>query len=515
MRTTFERCGLGFAGPSGVLPSFTLSLITLFIGYMVGRRRSFMRARHNMRACRNEFADDGRLRPDTTAVPSWFNYGLIKLWRLFQKNSKQLTQESLQPILDEVDKPNFVKAVRLVRYAVGDHAPVIRELQPVPARSLADIQCTFRMLYSSTSDLEFEVDVVSPMLPFNKTFTIPVALKNLQVDTFVWSAFTMAPYEPYCTRWRYSLLEKPNVKFDMKVGRALPITDVPFLRSFFFDLIRQEIPRDFIFPASNTVDFTPKKLRAKKEEFMDMKIEEIEELSEDDIQAVFPEQWHLYNSLNLNKDCNLTLEEFTQELEGWGYSTKETSEYFDKMDLAHKGSISFPQFCMMWPNVTASEVPEEYEGVLYVYLHSAEGLKTPMLGDIDPVVKLRVGNETATTSSYTDRSRQSDLARPTWNESFELLCMSPENQTLEVLIEDRAGGIFQMHSNIIGRAEVSLKSLLEQPSQTLNLDLLPKGNMTVDISNVKFVDQWNTAAPPMFEENDGNFVDHISADISP
>jgi hypothetical protein len=296
--------------------------VALLVGYMLGKRR-----RSHSLVLDN--ANTTHLQPIEVSrdglTPLWLNYGFRKLWKLVQKNTKQFAQEAIQPVIDDTEMPDFVKDVRLVQYTVGRKAPVVRDLKPVPARSLAELQCTFQAQFRSTSDLTFEVDIVVPKRE-NNTITIPVSLSNLQIDALVWSAFTLAPYQPYFTTWRFSLLETPKVAFDMNVASALPVTSIPGLRSLFFRIICKEIPKDFMFPLANTVDFTPDKERAKKEEFMNMTVEEIDELSADEIKVYCPKEWALYSSLDLDNTGSLEKQDLVQGLADWGYSTSDALE---------------------------------------------------------------------------------------------------------------------------------------------------------------------------------------------
>jgi hypothetical protein len=297
-------------------------LVALLVGYMLGKRR-----RSHSLVLDN--ANTTHLQPIEVSrdglTPLWLNYGFRKLWKLVQKNTKQFAQEAIQPVIDDTEMPDFVKDVRLVQYTVGRKAPVVRDLKPVPARSLAELQCTFQAQFRSTSDLTFEVDIVVPKRE-NNTITIPVSLSNLQIDALVWSAFTLAPYQPYFTTWRFSLLETPKVAFDMNVASALPVTSIPGLRSLFFRIICKEIPKDFMFPLANTVDFTPDKERAKKEEFINMTVEEIDELSADEIKVYCPKEWALYSSLDLDNTGSLEKQDLVQGLADWGYSTSDAQE---------------------------------------------------------------------------------------------------------------------------------------------------------------------------------------------
>ena len=426
-------------------------------------------------------------------TPLWLNYGFRKLWKLVQKNSKQFAQEAIQPVIDDTEMPDFVKDVRLVQYTVGNKAPVVRDLRPVPARSLAELQCTFRANFQSTSDLTFEVDITLPKQG-NSTVTIPVSLRNLEIDALMWSAFTLVPYQPYVTTWTFSSLETPKVAFDMNVASALPVTAVPGLRSLFFQIIRKEIPKDFMFPLENTVDFTPDKERAKKKEFMDMTVKEIEQLSQDEIKEYCPKEWALYNSLDLDNTGSLEQRDLERGLADWGYSTQDSTAYFNKLDQHHDGSVSFSQFCMMWPNVTTTEIGDEYEGMLSLTVGKVANMTKPVFGWSNPVVSIKVDNETV--SSGLKRLGDDDIFL--CNEEFlEIPCGPLDNQTLQIHVQDDSN----LSMGGVGTASFPLETLKDS-IQSLNIDLEPQGSIQIDLSYNKFVDRWDTCRACKDDDDD-------------
>jgi len=333
---------------------------------------------------------------------------------------------------------------------------------------------------------------------------VPVALRNLQLDAYLWSSFSLTPYEPYCTRWKYALLDTPRVEFDMKIGSpSVPVTGVPLLRSLFFRVIANEIPRDFRFPKYNTVHFVPPELRKKKEEFLRMDVEEVSKLSGEDMKDYFPENWHLYESLDLDDDGKMTREELVAVLPDWGYSPHDAGRYFDALDVKREGAVSFPQFCWMWPNVTAAMVPDEYEGVLFVKVRGVKDLPKPFLGSSDHTLFLRLGNETA---NITQIFEDGDDV-----ESFEFDCLSPLRQELEVSIREKGAGIPLLNPGHkeIASASVDLTSIASVSTMKhVEVDLEPEGTLLIDLSYGKFADRWNlTSGAEGHDDHDDDDAD--------
>lgn len=95
----------------------TAFLVALLLGYLLGKRSTQPVLLDRTAPVQPiELSQDG-------VTPVWLNYGFRKLWSLVKKNTKQFAQEAIQPVIDDTDKPDFVKDVRIVQYAAGKRHP--------------------------------------------------------------------------------------------------------------------------------------------------------------------------------------------------------------------------------------------------------------------------------------------------------------------------------------------------------------------------------------------------------
>lgn len=165
------------------------------------------------------------------------------------------------------------------------------------------------------------------------------------------------------------------------------------------------------------------------------------------------------------------------------------------MDVNKDKSISFREFCLMWPKLEESFVPSRYKGALSVFLHRANDLARPLFGPTDPYVILHTTTGTPYASKHDSQSSESGGAGfPVWRESCELHCLSPREETLEVTVSEGSRLAFHPPKSrkYIGKATISLSSLAERPNQQLNIKMEPQGSLQLDLSYADFVDKRDT-----------------------
>lgn len=144
-------------------------------------------------------------------TPLWLNYALARMWALFQRNTKRLVAEVLQPALDQTEYPPFVTDVRVTGFSPGRRSPYFRSLKRLPSRSLSEVQYSINTLLASTLTVDFEVDVA----PYKDIkLTVPVTLRNLDFDALWWTSLGLTPMNltyrqyniPCSNRQRYHLI---------------------------------------------------------------------------------------------------------------------------------------------------------------------------------------------------------------------------------------------------------------------------------------------------------------------
>ena len=172
-----EKTAIKAPGPAAVV-----GLAALLIGFIIGRMSSGKRQRLS-NADEESFTnmeDDAMGIQEEGATPMWLNFALGRMWALFQKNTKRLIQDVIQPVLDDSEKPEFVTDVRVKKFVPGRQSPYFTGLRRLPTRALAEVQYSLQTIFSSTSIMEFDVDI---SLGGKLNLTLPVVLQDLDVET--------------------------------------------------------------------------------------------------------------------------------------------------------------------------------------------------------------------------------------------------------------------------------------------------------------------------------------------
>lgn len=457
-----------------------VGMAALLVGYLLGRFTGSGSGNTNRRLTNaadvalTSFSDTDA--DENGATPLWINYTLARMWSLFQKNTKLLIQNTIQPVLDETPKPDFLKAVQVLQFMPGRQAPIVQSLRRLPSRALSEVQYAIRIRLASSSVASFQVDVGFGRFQFPVTAT----LQNLDVDANCWVGLVLAPYEPFCTSVQYALLESPRVSFDMTVAGFIPITAIPVLRSFFFRVLTEEIPKQFIFPKTVLLDFTPEHIRRSRAGYSATG-KSYDEMTEEDLIKENPEQWALFDSLDLDGGGSLSGVELFVGLKDWGYTAEDASKSFAKLDLNNDDSVSFREFCQMWPMLASSFIPNRYEGVLTVFLRRAEGLPRARFGSTDPCVRFRLNEQEVDSKLRSQTLGDNSPGRSAWMETFNLNCLDATEEELEVIVLEKSRWS-PFKNQAIAKATIPLTNLTKVRNYRMCTKLEPEGTIWLDLS---------------------------------
>jgi hypothetical protein len=85
--------------------------------------------------------DDDDAEENTGDNALWLNLSLFpSAWRLFRKNTATLISQTLQPILDKVELPDFIKRVEIRALTIGSRPPLVRKIRRLPSRARSELQ---------------------------------------------------------------------------------------------------------------------------------------------------------------------------------------------------------------------------------------------------------------------------------------------------------------------------------------------------------------------------------------
>jgi hypothetical protein len=377
-------------------------------------------------------------------------------WRLFRKNTASLIKDVLQPVLDDVDRPNWIHRVEMTNLRLGNRSPLVRKIRRLPSRARSDLQYRFncRLLGDMTIDMNVYIPV--PLLR-SRYIVVPVTVSDLDIDAKVWIGFQMFPSPPWVRFIQWALEKLPAVKMRIRIGNVIPVTTIPVLSAILDRIFTKSIPREFLFPKTQLVDLSG----GHKPRPMDVvptpggvseKRTEVGHSSE--LRRQFPALWALFDSMDVDGDGKLSPDELVVGLsDDWGFSSTSESDklaMFNIIDEDNDNLVTFDEFVNVWPELRNVFVPRRYQGVVSGILQKADGLPCPKWGYSDPYVVLRLEN--ISRASKTDRQTGKRAKAPgyaVWTEGWELEVEDPE--TALMVIEVHEGSRFAIYSSSLPR----------------------------------------------------------------
>jgi EF-hand domain pair len=300
----------------------------------------------------------------------WLNLSLFpSLWRLFRKSTSVVIAETLQPVLDTVDLPDFISALNITGLKLGSRPPLVRKISRLACRARSELQYSFNCrLFDDELRIDIDCFVRIPFLKGNRTFRVPVTVSKLDVDAKVWTGFQMTPSQPWVRYLQWALLKLPIIKMEIKVGGFLPVTAVPVLSQILLRMLTVDVPREFLFPKTQVVDLhssaggdtglsSSSTIRdAISEAGRHARGQEINVATEDDILELrrqYPALWALFDSIDDDDDGALTPREVCQGLtEDWGFSSSSPTDYdamFTLLDQNGDGMVTFDECVLQVP----------------------------------------------------------------------------------------------------------------------------------------------------------------------
>jgi EF hand len=295
----------------------------------------------------------------------WLNLSLFpSLWRLFRKSTSIVIAETLQPVLDTVDLPDFMQRVEITGLTLGSRPPLVRKISRLACRARSELQYSFNCrLFDDQLRIDMNCYVRIPFMN-DRTICIPVSVSGLDVDAKVWTGFQMTPSQPWIRYLQWALLKLPIINLNIKVAGFLPVTAVPVLSQILRRLLTVNVPREFLFPKTQVVDLQAASTGRESDIYSSgpstnamnetdrhtrgITVGSLGDASVDDIidlRRQYPALWSLFDSIDLDDDGNLSPDEVCRGLtEDWGYTSSSPTDYnalFKILDANGDGGVTF------------------------------------------------------------------------------------------------------------------------------------------------------------------------------
>lgn len=316
-------------------------------------------------------------------------------------------QEVLQPVLDEMEFPEFVSSVTIRNLTLGESPALVRKIERLPSRSLNEIQYRFKTRLVGDRDGKIDLDVKIKLPGLPGRISIPVTVSSLDIDAKVWLGLTVVPYAPWIRFAQWSLVKLPHIRLKVNIAQVIPMNAIPVLSPILNRILTEDLPQEFVFPKTQFIDLMD-------EENTNVDVEDTilmargiqldtRDLSDEELKERFPGFVALFQTLDLNADGRLDTRDVSDGLIQWGFASEaDRNSIVNLLDVNNDGYVDIREFISIWADLRNLFVPQQYRGVLNGILLKAEGLRTPTFGPTDPYVEFQV--ETQSTISKKNKA---------------------------------------------------------------------------------------------------------------
>eukprot|EP00737_Agarophyton_chilense_P000796 gb/GEZJ01000885.1/.p1 GENE.gb/GEZJ01000885.1/~~gb/GEZJ01000885.1/.p1 ORF type:complete len:590 (-),score=74.84 gb/GEZJ01000885.1/:3456-5225(-) len=363
-----------------------------------------------------------RARATTGENAVWLNMSLGTLWRLFRKSTNGIVRDVLQPVLNDMELPDFVQSVKITKLTLGESPCLLRKIQRLPSRALNEIQYKFSLRLVGDEEGRINLDVVVCIPGLNRALTVPICISSLDIEAKVWLGLTVIPYKPWLRFAQWALTGMPTVRMNISVASLIPVTAIPVLSNVLRKILTIDLPQEFLFPKTQLVDLmddTDSDLSLERSVLEGQGIESsFEDMSDDELCIAFPMLTSLFTTIDVNGDGQLSPEEISNGLIEWGYASQaDRRSIINLLDVDSDGVVSLREFISVWGDLKSVFIPKRYRGIVSGVLLRAEGLRVPVLGFTDPYVVISVESQTVTSKRNKATSQSGeDIGSAVWNE---------------------------------------------------------------------------------------------------
>ncbi|KAG6542115.1 hypothetical protein Mapa_016467 [Marchantia paleacea] len=183
----------------------------------------------------------------------WVNMLIHKIWKVYRRSLESWLVKLLQPAIDKLGKPDYVKRVEIAELNL-DYEPIsVRKVRRRASRRANDLQYQFGLRYTGGARCLLNLKLGKAGV----VTTVPVGVYNLDVDAELWVKLRLAPVKPFVGTLSIAFVRLPTIKLVLAPFKIVNLFAIPFLSSFLSKLLTVDLPRLLVLPRHITFDFLP------------------------------------------------------------------------------------------------------------------------------------------------------------------------------------------------------------------------------------------------------------------
>ncbi|MQM22582.1 hypothetical protein Taro_055637 [Colocasia esculenta] len=205
----------------------------------------------------------------------WVNMVLGKLWKVYREGLENWISGLLQPVIDDLKKPDYVQRVEIKQFSLGNEALSVRSVERRTSRRANDLQYQIGLRYTGGARMLLYLSLKFGIIPI----IIPVGVRNFDIDGELWVKLRLIPSEPWVGAVSWAFVSLPKIKFELSPFRLFNIMSIPVLSMFLRKLLTEDLPLLFVRPKRIVLDFQKGKALGPVSD--DFKIDAIQEGNKD------------------------------------------------------------------------------------------------------------------------------------------------------------------------------------------------------------------------------------------
>ncbi|KAM7271275.1 hypothetical protein ACFE04_030489 [Oxalis oulophora] len=145
----------------------------------------------------------------------WVNMVLGKLWKVYRGGIENWIIGLLQPVIDNLKKPDYVQRVEIKQFSLGDEPLSVRNVERRTSRRVNDLQYQIGLRYTGGARMLLLLTLKFGIIPI----VVPVGVRDFDIDGELWVKLRLIPTEPWVGAVQWAFVSLPKIKFELSPFR--------------------------------------------------------------------------------------------------------------------------------------------------------------------------------------------------------------------------------------------------------------------------------------------------------
>ncbi|GER27061.1 calcium-dependent lipid-binding family protein [Striga asiatica] len=188
----------------------------------------------------------------------WVNMVLGKLWKVYRGGIENWIIGLLQPVIDNLKKPDYVERVVIKQFSLGDEPLSVRSVDRRTSRRVNDLQYQIGLRYTGGARMLLLLSLKFGIFPI----AVPVGVRDFDIDGELWVKLRLIPTEPWVGAASWAFVSLPKIKFELSPFRLFNLMEacgighsLAYYSRFLTKLLTEDLPRLFVRPRKIVLDF--------------------------------------------------------------------------------------------------------------------------------------------------------------------------------------------------------------------------------------------------------------------